>query len=545
MMSQAQLMRQEECSSPVTWRQIGVRLVFGIALPTVVFVLFFWDLIFFTQSWIVLPGNDFGRMYASADLFMHGGDMYAWNRATPAWLESNYTLDLYNMNPPHFHLILLPLTLLPAPDYAFVVWWACSGLCLVYCLRRAMNEVGGHLSPMARQLGILFVLAFAGTTAMLYTGQLSFVLLVPLTWMWLLARRGQWVGAGALLGVALSVKPFLAVLLVYLCWHRRWRAAAACLLSCAACFGLGLLVFGWQNHLSWVACMRRSQAWAWLPMNASLLAALTRTFTESIWYVPLVTLSSRAVWLLWVGVGGALGLLTLAATRMDGRPETADQDFSLLLLSSVLFCPLGWVYYLWLAVPPFVALLAGGWGARLRGDGPQPRRWPWVLLGVTVVAFTWPVVCTRLGQPEYLGERRTQFMAPLSEDRLMLAEAFATLTIGNMYFWGLFCLWICLVRSGLRRTPTMALAPLAAAEMRVSVVMPVFAETDTVRAIALWLLRELDDRLHEIVIVQSPRSGPESAPSAGGWPRSIPRYASTRSATIPGWAAASAKDSAS
>src|SRR5262249_54125674 len=54
------------------------------------------------------------------------------------------------------------------------------------------------------------------------------------------------------------------------------------------------------------------------------------------------------------------------------------------------------------------------------------------------------------------------------------------------------------------------LPPLAAEDYRISVVMPVFSETDTVRDVCDWLTRELGDRLLEIIIIISPRSNEAS-----------------------------------
>lgn len=54
------------------------------------------------------------------------------------------------------------------------------------------------------------------------------------------------------------------------------------------------------------------------------------------------------------------------------------------------------------------------------------------------------------------------------------------------------------------------LPPLAAQDYRLSVVMPVFSETDTVRDLCHWLRRELGERLLEIIIVVSPRSSDAS-----------------------------------
>jgi dolichol-phosphate mannosyltransferase len=54
------------------------------------------------------------------------------------------------------------------------------------------------------------------------------------------------------------------------------------------------------------------------------------------------------------------------------------------------------------------------------------------------------------------------------------------------------------------------LNPLDPADYRISVVLPVFSETDTVRLIADWLRQNLGEQLFEIIIVISPRSSAES-----------------------------------
>ncbi|HTU91545.1 MAG TPA: glycosyltransferase 87 family protein [Gemmataceae bacterium] len=489
-----------------------------LALLVVVVALVWWHALMFICSWALLPANDFGRMYTSAALFMAGEDMYRWTPAAPALLSDDYAIDLYNMNPPHLHLLLLPLTLLHNPDYAFVLWWALSGLCLFHAGKWVLAEIGVQLTPSRRQTALLLLLAFSGTGAMIYTAQLSFVLLVPATLMWREARHGRWSRAGALLGLLLSVKPFLAVLLVYFCWRRRWRAAASCLAGTALAFAAGVAVFGWDNHVSWRHRLAVSDGWAWLPMNASLMGMLSRTFSESVWYVPLACLPAGALWLLWLGIGGALGLVTLAATSGGSSAESVDQDFALLLAASLLFCPLGWMYYLWLVLPPLAALLARGWllhespkvGASLSG---RWRRW---LLAVMLIAALWPTVLTRLGQPEAIGPRRDPTLPAIGAGWPFAPQAIATLIIGNLYFWGLLALWTVLTASGFawkrkrRGDAGPCLAPLHPDDYRISVVMPVYSETDTVRQIAEWLIRELGPHLHEIILVQSPRSSEAS-----------------------------------
>ncbi len=483
-------------------REIGKGALNRLVLPIIAVALLLWNLWALLVSWVILPMNDFGRMYASADQFVHGKDMYAWTRATPAKLEKDLQIDLHNMNPPHFHVILLPLTVLPEGDYAFVVFWVASILCLYYCARWTLAEIGLTPTPDQRRITLLFLLAFCGTSAMLFTGQLTFVLLVPVTLAWLAARHGAWGKSGALLGIALSVKPFLGVLLAYFAWRRHWRALFACLGTCIGCYVLGVLVFGWANHVSWQRRLAESENWAWLPMNASLMGMLTRTFTESIWYVPVADLTPHAAWLLWVGIGGVLGVITLLATGRGTDAEGVDQDFCLLLIASILFCPLGWVYYLWLALPPLLAILM-----RRQATLAGPAFWPRWLLAVIVIAALWPIVGTRLFQPDLIGPRRGPDLPHIGPGALY---SIGTLTIGNVFFWGLLALWFGLVRSCFILKRQNVLAPLDPVEYRVSVVMPVFSETDTVRQIALWLMRELGSRLQEIIIIQSPRSSEAS-----------------------------------
>jgi hypothetical protein len=316
-----------------------------------------------------------------------------------------------------------------------------------------------------------------------------------------------WGWSGLFLGLALSVKPFLAILLGYMIWRRRWRAAAACLSAVVLCFALGLAVFGWENHLSWEHRLAVSEGWAWLPMNASLTGMMTRTLAASVWYVPLANFSAPALWTVWILLATGIGLVTIALTSRGITAVQVDRDFSLLLIASILLCPLGWIYYLWLALPPLLALWAAG-----RSRPEQASLWTRCLLSITAVAFLWPIVFTRFFQPEgaelrVLGARSTEVFP---------GAAFATLVIGNIYFWGLLALWICLAWHcwARRREPARSSIPqlrhLDAADYRVSVVMPVFSETDSVRQIVDWLVRVIGPRLEEIIIVQSPRSSEAS-----------------------------------
>jgi len=497
--------------SAVTNAQIMHGVWNRLVLPVLAILLVLWNGWIFLGAWIRLPGNDFGRIFHSAVAFTQDRDMYAWSLATPARIEENYALDLYNMNPPHLHLPLLPMTLL-AEDHAMVAWWVLSGLCLFLCVRRILKELHIELTPDNRRAGLLLLLAFSGTAAFLATAQLSFVLLIPITWMWLAARHGQWGRAGVWLGLALSVKPFLGVVFAYLVFRRHFRAVITCLATVAACFALGWIVFGRENFASWQHKLAISDGWAWLPMNASLMAFLTRTLAESVWFVPLADLSPAALWLTWAVGGGVMGLVTLLLTSDDAAPAALDRNLMLALTASILLCPLGWIYYLWLLLPPALALWQAGWPfqqSAVRSQESVRTRCTRPLLWIVAVALVWPIIGTRLFQPDAQHIRAGLF-APETGFHL---EAIATLLIGNIYFWGLLIFWACLAweaaayRTALARGRLTALAP---TDYRVSVVMPVYSETDTVPKIAGYLMQEVGARLEEIIIIQSPRSSETS-----------------------------------
>ncbi|HZT82978.1 MAG TPA: glycosyltransferase family 87 protein, partial [Gemmataceae bacterium] len=337
-------------------------------------------------------------MYYSAALWLQGEDMYGWNPATPAKLDEDTKVNLWNMNPPHYHLVMLPLALLPRGP-ALVAWWVVNLLLLAWCLRRITRELGIELTPRVRQLGLLGLLAFCATGSMILTSQLSFLLLVPMTLMWVDARQGRWARAGLWLGLALSVKPFLLLLVPYLLLKRRWSAVATCTLAAAACFAVGLAVFGVGSHLSWYGKLGISDGWAWFPLNASLFGALNRTFTPTHFFTPLAVAAPEHLRLVFLGLGAVIGLLTVWSAARDDGPGGLDRAFALLVVASVLLCPLGWTYYFWLPLGPMAAVLLE-W--RRQRQAPAPAPWHRRLVWLALLGVFWPVQLVAVLQPFWL-----------------------------------------------------------------------------------------------------------------------------------------------
>ncbi|MES1256317.1 MAG: glycosyltransferase family 87 protein [Acidobacteriota bacterium] len=361
--------------------------------------------------------NDFGKFYYSARAFLDGQDMYAPSPATDLRFEKAPGLQLLNMNPPHFHLVLLPLARL-APESALTIWMAANLMALVLSLQLIARELRIVWTPERLLLVGLGASIFSGTQAFFGTGQLSLLLLLAVTVAWIQARRGQWVTTAIWLGAAMSVKPFLAIFLPYWLGTRRFRALGAALLAAAACFGIGLVVFGVRAYAGWYAALRQSGDWAWAAMNASTFGLFRRVFSDTPYYAPAV-LAPGLLWA-WIVPAGLIGVLSLWLAVTDTTREATDRAFCLLLVAAHLVSPLGWVYYMWLPAGPATALIVREMSGHERGLAAKG------LAAVTIAGCCWPITWGYLFQP----------------------HAWATVWVGSMYFWSALAGWGWLLLDG-------------------------------------------------------------------------------------------------
>lgn len=393
------------------------------ALAAVSGVLLIWNGLLVYQMATTLHMNDFGKFYYSARAFLDGQDMYEPTPPTLIPVGDGRYFTFLNLNPPHFHLPLIPLALLP-PELALAVWGAASLVALAASLLLIGGTVGLRPTPVRVLAVLAAALGFSGTGAVSITGQLSFLLLLPLTLAWTEARRGRWARAGMWLGLALSVKSFLLIFLPYLVLQRRHRAAGVTLGTAGACFALGLVVFGIDAHLSWLRALGSSD-WAWAAMNGSILGFLTRALDRSSYYAPIAVVPGL-VKPAWLVLSTVVGLLTLLAAWRRPHESAVDRDFALLLLGALLISPLGWVYYLWLPVGPLAGLVVK-WRreARARESGRVTTGvwWRRGLLAAAIPGLVWPLLFTTVFGP----------------------QPWATATVGSIYFWTTLALWLALM----------------------------------------------------------------------------------------------------
>ena len=124
--------------------------------------------------------NDFGRFYYSAQAFLERRDMYASNPATLIAVAPGHVEQLWNMNPPHFELLILPLTKM-TPLAAYCAWLCVSAIGCGFSARLILREC--NLRPTLSGAGwiALAIIASAPFSAQMVTGQLGWLMVWPLT----------------------------------------------------------------------------------------------------------------------------------------------------------------------------------------------------------------------------------------------------------------------------------------------------------------------------------------------------------------------------
>ncbi len=409
---------------PSSWvcRQFGNLIILGILLLLLSFLLV-WNYFLAYGGFESLESRDFSRFYYATIAFLQGHDMYGPTVATLCRWTDLLAEHLWDLNPPHFHIIVMPFVYFSLSD-AYLIWEGINILALFVSIRLIGQIIHVNIISLKGALAIIGVLAFAGTGTLLRTGQYSFLLVLPLTYAWYYAREGSWTKAGMILGLVASIKPFLLIFLPYLVFRKLAQAVGTFILLFLLSFTAGFLVFGLEAHLSWVNALS-SVSWAWPGANASLLGLFTRLFVENPHFMNFYDGGS---WVgpIWVVSILVVGLSTLIATSLDSSANGVDRAFAILPLSAVLISPLGWVLYLFFSIGPFISLAINWWN---QDSFLNKSREMWIqrnrniLLLAAIPGLIMPTIFLDWLQPHPL----------------------ATLLIGSLYCWCTFAIWLSLI----------------------------------------------------------------------------------------------------
>jgi Glycosyltransferase family 87 len=252
---------------------------------------------------------------------------------------------------PGFALMMAPFGVLDA-NTGKMVWFAVSIGLLAAVLRWSIAALPGRRLSKGTLLALAIVLMAKFYARELLLGQINLLLGALLLAALLAVQRGRRLTAGALVGVAVFVKPYALLLIPWLLVTRGGAAAGTAAAVVAVGLVLPATVYGWHGNLNLLR--------GWLDtVTASTSPNLLGNDNVSI----------AAMWAKWLGPGSlaaglagltVIGLVVLVAEVIRRRRAVPQPDYlecALLMLLIPLVSPQGWDYVLLLATPAVVCLV--------------------------------------------------------------------------------------------------------------------------------------------------------------------------------------------
>jgi hypothetical protein len=267
---------------------------------------------------------------------------------------------------PAFAVLAIPLGAMPLA-WAKTIWFAASLALLIVLLAlsvRLPHQGYGPLSLLVAWV-LLTMGKFFGHELILGQVNLLFAVIAVSSLLALKTQRDAF--AGALIALAIVVKPYALIFLPWLAGQRRRRATLAAIGGLAAALALPLIRYGFNRtvtlHHEWWQTVTGSTAPNLLNQDNVSVAAM---FAK--WLGPGPTAS-------WLSVAVAVALLFTAGyviTRRGGIEFPEGLEGSLLLTLIPLLSPQGWDYVFLIATPAVVYV------ANYRGQLP---------LGLRILSF--------------------------------------------------------------------------------------------------------------------------------------------------------------
>lgn len=242
------------------------------------------------------------------------------------------------------------------------------------------------LPPSVRTLGaagaLLAMLTFYSFILSFQVGQFHMWVMLGLGLGIWAAQRGRWALVGAAFGLAMMLKVSPALLLVYCALWRKWRALAAAV-GVVLVMVVASLVVGRQPNdwLIFLSSLPRLSASTLAIANQSLPAFVARQFTPVVELNPLDNPLGSFSALAYVIAPLAVVLVWQAAGRIGDAAHPLA--LSVLILAALLAGPYNFAHYTDWAIIALVQFAHPSF----------PRRWwPWLLLGVVLLALPPPVI---------------------------------------------------------------------------------------------------------------------------------------------------------
>jgi hypothetical protein len=292
--------------------------------------------------------------FSSSDLKAdHVAAQKIWSR------ESIYSDSIYvNNHPPFVAVLIAPLALLPY-KWAICIWSLGSILMYFFVGWSILATLKIKLSGAWSLVLIGAGLCWYPFIAHVALGQLSLLLIMLIISAWKKLREEADNTAGLLLGLAVLIKLFPALLLVYLVLRNRWKAVFVMALTVAVGLLISFLVVGYEDIYLYFTTVSQNNALSYniFPVNFSLSGIISRIFVDGGWIQPLLISPNTAL----VFITGAISLTIILLIRsIQQIPRTIsgnDAAYSVTIIAMLLLSPITWQHILPVLALPFGLLL--------------------------------------------------------------------------------------------------------------------------------------------------------------------------------------------
>lgn len=309
--------------------------------------------------------SDFFQDWASVQYFSRGLSIYAnQEEEVVRYLERpilkdspRATFNEFNAHPPASLLLVLPFASLDYPT-AQLVWTSLWLLTLPVVVWVVLRETAVTPRPYTLLIWLPLLTLCSPLQMEVFQGQLNRAILLLVVLAWACERNGRPWLAGALLGVAGSIKVLPVLLFLYFLCRRRWQALASGLLTALVLNCLAAAVFGfaaYQDYFSHVI-PHVAERYRDHLMNASLVAFWTRLFDPVLGgAIPVVASHRLYVALSMLSRGAVVLAAAWVAWRARGT-AARDHAFAACVAAALLVSPITWSPYFMLLLPGGVLL---------------------------------------------------------------------------------------------------------------------------------------------------------------------------------------------
>jgi len=180
--------------------------------------------------------------------------------------------------------------------------------------------------------------------------------------------RGNKTLSGVLIGVACLIKPQLGLLLLWALLRKEWRFAAGLATFCAIAFGISLIYFGPENHLSYLNVLSHlSQHGESYRANQSINGLLGRfmslhdpeSFNNLQWRESLPPYDPM------IYAGTVTSSLIILVPALLWRSTNAfiprAVDFCTMAISSTMASPIAWEHHYGIIFPIYAIMMVAAW----------------------------------------------------------------------------------------------------------------------------------------------------------------------------------------